>query len=112
MKLFILVCVLTLFSSGIIAKTALPLSGHTPHQESILDELHDDSNYCHDQEITYQWTTTIRKFPDDHQLVFLYNLRQRLCTEVDQGTITLGSAINQFESEREKLLQNRTSPAQ
>ena len=43
----------------------------------------------------------------DPAFTYLYSLRQDLCEDVAQGNITLNEAIDHFEAERQRIIDER-----
>jgi hypothetical protein len=64
-----------------------------------------DDNYCLDKSVDQEWGHLLLKYPNDIGLKNLVNLRSRLCTRVIKGEIPVDAATTQFESAREKLME-------
>lgn len=62
-----------------------------------------DNHYCHDPESHEQWDALIHKYPDDNDLRELVTLREQLCTQVDNGSMTVDVASARFEAARTRL---------
>ena len=53
----------------------------------------EDTNYCHDKESRKEWNELAKEYPKDIPLQIMYALRIRLCTKIEQGTITYEEAV-------------------
>jgi hypothetical protein len=65
------------------------------------------ANYCHDPQTDADWERMITSHEGDRDFTYLYSLRKDLCTRVDEGEISLGDAIERFEEERHRVIQER-----
>jgi hypothetical protein len=68
-------------------------------------------NQCHDADKIKEWEGIIAKHPTNPLLVKLYGMRIGLCKAVDDGKISLDTAIDVFETERSKLDKKQPSTA-
>lgn len=59
---------------------------------------------CDTHEAQAGWQALFDRHPGDMDLRALYDLRLRLCEQIDQGTIDRQDASERFERARERLL--------
>ncbi len=66
-----------------------------------------EPHHCHDQATNKQWGQIKRTHRGERDVEALYALRVKLCRQVDAGTISVREATDQFEAEREGVIQER-----
>ncbi len=71
---------------------------------SQADEL---VNYRHDSDVDAEWEILMSRREGDPDFKRLYSLRKKLCAEVDSGRLSLDDAIDRFEAERKRVIQER-----
>ncbi|MGH8501759.1 MAG: hypothetical protein ACREVE_04675 [Gammaproteobacteria bacterium] len=64
-------------------------------------------NYCRNPAVDAEWERLLVRHEGDPAFTYLYSLRQDLCDKVDQRTITLNDAIDHFEAERQRVIDER-----
>jgi len=64
-------------------------------------------NYCRNPAVDAEWERLLVRHEGDQALSHLYSLRQYLCDDVDQDKITLNEAIDRFEAERQRVVNER-----
>ena len=64
-------------------------------------------NYCHDPETSVSWEQIKRNHRSERDVEALWAMRERLCREVDAGTITVREATERFEGERARVNEER-----
>jgi len=57
-------------------------------------------SYCHDPEANREWEEMMKKHGHSPNWQHIYAERKRLCRAVDDGRMTIETAIEQFERER------------
>ncbi|MGH8502741.1 MAG: hypothetical protein ACREVE_09790 [Gammaproteobacteria bacterium] len=62
-------------------------------------------NYCHDRSINAEWERLLARHEGDTTVTYLYALRNDLCAAVDAGKISLEQAVERFESERQRMIE-------
>lgn len=61
------------------------------------------NHYCHDPESHAQWDALIQKYPNDRDLRELVTLREQLCAQIDNSSMTVEIASARFEAARKQL---------
>ena len=63
-------------------------------------------NYCLDSEANAHWESLYERAIDanDNNVLGLYNLRTRLCKQVEEGELTVKEATSIFEEERNRVV--------
>ena len=74
---------------------------------SLASAVQAETNYCHGQATNKQWEQIRWNHRGEKDVEALYALRVRLCRQVDAGTISVREATDQFEAERERVIQER-----
>jgi hypothetical protein len=74
---------------------------------SLASAAQAEPHHCHDQATNKQWEQIRWNHRDEKDIEVLYALRVRLCRQVDAGTISVREATDQFEAERERVIQER-----
>jgi hypothetical protein len=62
-------------------------------------------NYCHDRSVNAEWERLLVRHEGDTTVTYLYALRNDLCAAVDAGKISLEQAVDRFESERQRMIE-------
>jgi hypothetical protein len=70
-----------------------------------------ETNYCHDPKTNQQWEQIKRNHRGERDVEALVAFRDRLCRQVDAGTISVREATGQLEAERERQEHNRRQEA-
>lgn len=58
---------------------------------------------CDDPVALAGWRTLLGRYPNDHDLRELFELRGDLCAQVQRGTLSVQDASERFEDARERL---------
>ena len=61
-----------------------------------------DVNYCDDPAVDVEWESIIAGSNGAPEPLYMYRLRERLCDRVRSGELPLDTAIDHFESERDR----------
>jgi hypothetical protein len=72
-----------------------------------LAQAGERANYCHDPSVDADWKQLLSRHEGDPDFQYLYKLRQDLCADVDAGKLSLDEAIESFEAERERVVQDK-----
>ena len=94
--LFIYLFIFISFSSSLFADETIKAK---PQEESV--------NYCHTKEKIEEWEGLIIQYPQDPYIIKLYSLRIGLCKAVDDKKIPLDTAIDIFNAEHHKIIEQR-----
>ena len=62
-------------------------------------------NYCHDPDVKADWERLLHKHEGNEFVGYLYNLRNTLCQDVEEGRVSLKEATERFERERDRVIQ-------
>jgi hypothetical protein len=74
---------------------------------SLASAVQAETNYCHDPKTNQQWEQIRRNHRGEPDVEALVALRDRLCRQVAAGLISVRNATEQFEAERERVIQER-----
>ena len=58
---------------------------------------------CDDPQALAGWRVLLDRYPDDHELRELFELRGRLCAQTQRGKLSVKEASERFENARERL---------
>jgi hypothetical protein len=84
----------------------LPLPGRSG--EPAPPEAEASENYCHDPASWAKYDELLKQAPHDALIVRSYALRLGLCRMVDEGKVSLEYAIEVFDTEKFRMLLQRT----
>jgi hypothetical protein len=74
---------------------------------SLASAAQAEPHHYHDQATNKQWEQIRWNHRGEKDVEALYALRVRLCCQVDAGIISAIKATEQFEAERERVIQER-----
>lgn len=65
----------------------------------------DKDNYCHSPEKNATMARLLKEYPNDENVLKMFALRLGFCAMIDFDAISLDRAIDLFEREREKVIE-------
>jgi hypothetical protein len=74
---------------------------------SLASSAQAETNHCHDEATNQTWEQIKRNHRGERDVEALAALRERLCREVDDGTLTIREATDRFEAERDRIIRER-----
>lgn len=91
----------------------LPHVVNAEGEEELREDINDPTqNYCKSAEKNANWGKFLSKHKDDPMILKLFALRTGLCVMIDAGVVTLSDAIDYYEQEKSKLLEERKKAPQ
>ena len=96
-----------------VVALVLPHVVNAEGEEELREDINDPTqNYCKSDEKNAQWGRLLSKNKDDAMIVKLFALRTGLCVMIDAGAVTLNDAIDYFQEEKTKLIDQRKKAPQ
>jgi len=91
----------------------LPHVANAVGEEELREDINDPTqNYCKSAEKNAYWGKLLSQYKGDAMIVKLFALRTGLCMMIDAGAVTLNDAIDYFQEEKTKLIDQRKKAPQ